>query len=302
VTNDTTPTFSGTATADSVTILVDGLASGTVPVVAGSWTYTVSTALADGEHEITARGTNAAGTGPASTILTVLIDTLAPSVPTHSIRLDESQLGTSTVPVRLDWASTDATSGIASYELRRALGATGAFALQTLPDQSVSPVTNVVQQLTAGNLYRFRVRAVDIAGNLGNQTPIFFKTVIAADETAAQIAYAPAWSTGTVAGAYGGSVRFSAAAGRNATYTFGGSDVGWVSTRGPARGRAEVRLDGVLVATVDLYTAAHQPRQLVYQATGLASGTHTLQVRVLGTRNAASTANRVDVDAFVRLN
>jgi hypothetical protein len=75
-----------------------------------------------------------------------------------------------------------------------------------------------------------------------------------------------------------------------------------VTTRASNRGIAQVRLDGVLVATVDLFAAATSPRQLVFQRTGIAAGTHTLQVRVTGTRNAASTGNRIDIDAYLRMN
>jgi hypothetical protein len=36
--------------------------------------------------------------------------------------------------------------------------------------------------------------------------------------------------------------------------------------------------------------------------TNLTSGAHTLEVKVLGTKNAASTGTRVDFDAFAVLN
>jgi hypothetical protein len=75
-----------------------------------------------------------------------------------------------------------------------------------------------------------------------------------------------------------------------------------VAQRGPDRGRAEVRLDGQLVETVDLYNASAQPRRVAYSAASLdPSVEHTLEVRVLGTKRAASTGTRVDADAFVAL-
>ena len=114
--------------------------------------------------------------------------------------------------------------------------------------------------------------------------------------------YTGTWATGTVTGASAGSVRFSGTAGSNATYTFSGNSVAWISTLGPNRGIAQVRLDGVLVATVDLSAAAVTPRTIVYAASGLAAGSHTLQVRATGTHGAGSTANRVDIDGFIRLN
>ncbi len=68
------------------------------------------------------------------------------------------------------------------------------------------------------------------------------------------------------------------------------------------RGQANVYLDGTKVATVDLYSASGTSRTVVFSTAGLNPlVTHTLEVRVLGTNNAASTAKRVNVDAFVVL-
>jgi hypothetical protein len=62
-----------------------------------------------------------------------------------------------------------------------------------------------------------------------------------------------------------------------------------------------VWLDGK-VATVDLYSATTQTRRVVFSQGGLVpSKSHTLEVRVLGTKNAASSGKRVDVDTFVAL-
>ena len=127
------------------------------------------------------------------------------------------------------------------------------------------------------------------------------RTITVTQEGDAAIAYANTWTAQAVSGAFGGSVKFATATGATATYSFSGKDVAWVTTRGPNRGIAQVKLDGVLVATIDLYSAATTPRQLVFQRTGL-SGAHTLQVRVTGTHNAASSGNRIDIDAFLRMN
>jgi hypothetical protein len=64
---------------------------------------------------------------------------------------------------------------------------------------------------------------------------------------------------------------------------------------------AEVRIDGVLVATVDLYHATLQGRRIVFAADGLAPGAHTLEIRTLATANPASTGTRVDLDAVLVL-
>jgi len=77
--------------------------------------------------------------------------------------------------------------------------------------------------------------------------------------------------------------------------------VAWVAPRGADRGYAHVYLDGTKVATVNLYSSSTQYRKLVYVKTWSTSGAHTLKVYVPGTKPAASTGTRVDIDAFVVL-
>ncbi|MCP4380668.1 MAG: Ig-like domain-containing protein, partial [Hyphomicrobiales bacterium] len=86
ITNDDTPTFSGTAEADStVRLYADGVEVGSAVATGGTWSITAST-LADDTYDITARATDAAGNeSPASAALSVTIDTTAPAA---SIALD----------------------------------------------------------------------------------------------------------------------------------------------------------------------------------------------------------------------
>jgi hypothetical protein len=84
-TNDTTPTYSGTAEPGStVSISVDGTVVGTALADAsGSWSFTPTTPLAEGSHSVNATATDAAGnTGPQSNTNTFTVDLTAPSTPT----------------------------------------------------------------------------------------------------------------------------------------------------------------------------------------------------------------------------
>ena len=49
---------------------------------------------------------------------------------------------------------------------------------------------------------------------------------------------------------------------------------------------------------VDLYNPTALSGQLLYSKQDLAKGTHTLRIRLTGTRNAASTGFTFDFDAF----
>ncbi|KGK13629.1 Ig-like domain-containing protein, partial [Vibrio navarrensis] len=84
LTNDTTPTFTGTGTnGDTVTLIsnVDGTI-GSAVVSSGVWSITASSALTAGDHTITARATDTAGNTADSASLAITLDT---SVPTPAI-------------------------------------------------------------------------------------------------------------------------------------------------------------------------------------------------------------------------
>ncbi|MDY7228839.1 adventurous gliding motility protein AgmC [Hyalangium rubrum] len=82
--SDNTPTYSGTAEADStVTILVDGSVLTTVTATAGgTWSFTPTVALPNGPHTVMARASDAAGnTSPDSNTNTFTVDVSPPSAP-----------------------------------------------------------------------------------------------------------------------------------------------------------------------------------------------------------------------------
>ncbi|MFJ2713269.1 Ig-like domain-containing protein, partial [Pseudomonas sp. NPDC087346] len=84
VTDDTTPTLKGKATANSTVNLYDGgvKIGSTTSDASGNWTFTPSTALGDGDHRFTAKVVTAAGGESAPTAVFGLnIDTTAPGKP-----------------------------------------------------------------------------------------------------------------------------------------------------------------------------------------------------------------------------
>ncbi|MDP9352063.1 MAG: D-alanyl-D-alanine carboxypeptidase [Chloroflexota bacterium] len=119
-------------------------------------------------------------------------------------------------------------------------------------------------------------------------------------ESAHSTVYTGTWNMRYDSSYSGGFVRHASAAGVKAAFSFTNSSVSWVAPKGPSRGKARVYLDGVYAATVDLYASTYQAQQVIFTRTGLeASKRHTLEIRVLGTRNPNSSGTRIDVDAFV---
>jgi uncharacterized delta-60 repeat protein len=221
-------------------------------------------------------------------------DDVAPRVTTPTHTLQGATLGTSTVPVRLSWSATDAQGDVTRYELQRSTDGE-AYANVALPTPTTTTIT---QSLTPNHDYRFRVRATDDNGNT-----TFYKygpsfTVDAHQERSTSIAYSAsrAWKQELLGGSFGGQVKYATAAGSTAKLTFTGTNVAWVAPKSSTRGQAEIYLDNVKVATVDLSSSRTRSRQVLYAANRLSpSVTHTLEVKVLGT----SGRPRVDVDAFV---
>ena len=95
----------------------------------------------------------------------------------------------------------------------------------------------------------------------------------------------------------GGGKHAASAAGAEAQARFTGSSVTWVTAAGPANGRAEVLIDGRSRGTVDLYARTAAPVSRVFA--GLTRGSHTITVRVLGSKAAASSGSTVVVDRFL---
>lgn len=98
--------------------------------------------------------------------------------------------------------------------------------------------------------------------------------------------------------ANGGSYRYSRTKGATATFSFSGKSISWVTEFCPACGKAEVFIDGVDKGTVDTFSPSVW-KYLVTKSYSLSNpGPHTIQIKVLGTKNGASTGNQINVDAF----
>jgi hypothetical protein len=127
-----------------------------------SWTLTA----ADGRKRVFARWWDAWNVSSAVASDTILLDRSDPR--TSALRASIVAGGTvvdSRVPILLTWRGSDATCGVARYRLSvsRAGGAWKRTGDATTSKQAV-------RHLKVGTTYRFRVRAVDRAGNVGSWT------------------------------------------------------------------------------------------------------------------------------------
>ncbi|WP_150306994.1 right-handed parallel beta-helix repeat-containing protein [Planctomonas psychrotolerans] len=109
------------------------------------------------------------------------------------------------------------------------------------------------------------------------------------------------WSTITSGYDSGGSYGRLGGIG-DAQLKFVGTGVQWISRTNDYAGIATVYLDGVKVATVDLYSATTTYRTVVYDSGVLTPGVHTIRVERTGTRNPASTGGSIFLDSLVVAN
>jgi hypothetical protein len=116
-------------------------------------------------------------------------------------------------------------------------------------------------------------------------------------DTSTKVTY-DTWKGAVSTSASGGTYRVSPKAGATSSLTFTGTSVDWITSTGPSASMASVTIDGVAKGTVDLYSATVK-WQVAKTYSGLSSGTHTIVVTVLGTKNASSTGTLIVVDAFV---
>ena len=129
----------------------------------------------------------------------------------------------------------------------------GAYGTIALPTPTA---TSVERTLTIGSTYRFRVRAKDRAGNISSFKSWPALTPTRLQESTSSATYTGAWSVATNSSASGGTSRYTSYASRKVVVRFMGRDVAWVATRTTSSGRADVRIDGVLVKTVQLDRAS----------------------------------------------
>jgi len=161
LTSRPSPTFAGVvsgASATSVNLYVDGVVNGTGAVVAGGYSLTPVTPLADGTHTITAGETAPGGVEtPSSGSLSITIDTVAPLAPSVTGTVPSSAGGSITPSVK---GTAEAGSTVTLYTgpnctpPASASGSAAAFGS-----------SGISAPVSAGSTTSFFAAATDVAGN-----------------------------------------------------------------------------------------------------------------------------------------
>ncbi|MEV6108505.1 peptidoglycan recognition protein [Streptomyces sp. NPDC051940] len=245
-------------------LLVDGQP---VASAGGSATSAQGT-LAVGTHTVAVRATHIGGKTSTSAAVTVVAETTAPTfTKAPFIGIRGGTASSTSVPVYLSWAATDA-NGLKSAQL-------------TAPSTATYGPTTTSASVTAkpGTATSWTMRAYDYAGNYGTATKAY--TPVIAQESAAS--KWGTWSTKSSSSYLGGASYSSSSKGASLKWTFTGSSVGWVVSRASTSGQAEVWVDNVKVATVDLKSSTTMYRNIIWAKRWTTSATHTIKIVVVGT-------------------
>ena len=256
-------------------------------------TVKVTKTFTAGMHHLVAAYLGIAGIESASSGATDLtstaVDLVPPTVTTPVAGAPAGALLAGKIGVRLAWTGADAMTGVDHYLVRRQVdgGAWSSAAPSATPSQ--------VQMLAPGHAYRFAIQAVDGAGNESGWAYGTTFRLSAISQSSAAVHYVGRWYTSLSTIWWGGSARSSTARRATASYTFTGRTIAWVGLKAVTRGKAQVFINGVLKATVDLYSATTKKQLIVWSGSWSTSATRTITIKVLGT----SGRPRVDVDGFI---
>jgi hypothetical protein len=172
ITNDNTPTITGTADANDTITLYDGGVTGTVLGTttansSGNWSITPTANLTNGNHNLTATASDIDGNSNTSTALTITINTVAPTVAISSVTtLKAGETATITFtfsenPQGFTWDGTsgDITVSGGSLSAISGTGRTRTATFTPTPDQNKISNASISE---ADNSY------TDGAGNQGS--------------------------------------------------------------------------------------------------------------------------------------
>jgi hypothetical protein len=221
ITTVTTPTFTGTAEANSTVKLYDTngttLLGTTTANGGGSWTIT-SSVLAEGSHSLSVKASDTAGNvSAASSISTVVIDTTAPAAPSTPSLSSASDKGSSSSD-RITNVTTPTFSGTseasAAIKLYDADGTTvvGTTVADGSGNWSVSTTA-----LSSG-VHSISAKATDVAGNVGAASSASTLTIDTTAPTVSITSDAAALKAGETA-----TVTFTFSEDPGATFTWSGT-------------------------------------------------------------------------------
>jgi hypothetical protein len=247
----------------------------------------------------------------ASSTTQSLADAISPSAPVTLIAKAVSQS-----QIDLSWTASTDNVGVAGYNVERSNDGVSFTQITTRSNNSCSDTG-----LDPLAVYYYRVNAHDAAGNnslysaVASATTQFPSATVRYEETDVNISWFDGWIiyTTPMSPFSNGGIRFTGKVGANATFTFAGREVSFISSKIHNRGIARIYIDGIPVTNgdtalpgdtesnrsgVDLYSNSYDFQHSAYVSPLLDYGLHTITIEITGLKNPSASNSYVDVDAF----
>lgn len=266
----------------SQAILVDGRASGlTVQPTATS----ASVPLAAGSHTIQVTATDKAGNTGTSDLVSIQVAG-PPSVAQVTAAIRAATVSRKSVPVTVSWTVNSYWDLLAqqltrSPSLKSRLGATSR-AYATKAAASAKGVTNT-----------WKLSAQDDAGAVGTGRSAPQRFVVKTSVSTA--GFSKGWKNKRSKSYLGRSERRTSKAGAAWSGKLTGRAIALVASKGKGRGVIDVYVDGVLVASPDLFNRTTQNRQVVFSTSWSTAAAHVVKVACEATPGRP----RCDLDGYV---
>ena len=202
------------------------------------------------------------------------------------------------------WELSEAVSGVGSSTVAFRVHGTGdavPASIMWVPSTHMIEI-DPVAPLTAGQTYDAVLLPngpggiVDSAGNELAPDSQTFRALTDVSETAPGTLYK--WRALASSSAYGGSYVTNNTPASSVSWTFTGTYVTWYTITDPYQGIANVYIDGKTKPSVNNYSSTTKYK-VARTFSGLSSGTHSIAIRVSGTKGSSSGKDaRVSIDAF----
>jgi len=257
----------------------------------GAMSLTIPAGTPLGTYDVELLATNQGRHRTLTVPVQVVTDDPTASAPT-TVPQPGVAVGPTILPVWIRWnAATDPTSPVAGYQVEMSVKGGEFGATLDLPATQLATTRTVSYEVP----YRFRVRAVDAAGNWSPWATGPVVLMHAVDDRNSSLVRHGSWGPLGSDGSWRRTLTSSKTYGNSVSLTFSGRAITLIAAKDPRRGSAQILIDGKVVGTVSLKAGSWHGQIVSFNYEFPTAGTHTITVRVNGT----GTYRDVLVDAFV---
>ena len=284
----------------SVTAVPDGWTAAPTPTSLMGWnanaaavSVAVPLGTPPGSYTIDVQGTNQGRTMSTTLTVNVIADLPTAQPPTTTSLVANVKMATGSTMVRAAWpAASDPSSPIAGYQVQISPegGAWGGTVSRTATQIAAN------YSLAFDAVYRFRVRAVDTAGNWSPWVEALDTSrVHPFDDRSSRVDHSGSWAKASTTSAYRDTLTGARKAGAKISLTFTGHSIAIVGPKSAHLGKAKVWVDGVYITTISMKASSSVSRQVAFARYFAAGGEHRISLQMVGT----GTYPLVRLDAFV---